>query len=218
VSNARAFALAAAAATAATCGDLMQLWVGNSMRVDMHLVQPPEIVLTIGSLLGCLAIPLYAMGYLAVARTVRPYRPRPATIIAVGGTAFAVTGAITHGLTWVAIRASIAAGTASADPLEAVAASTGPLLDAWVAAAVLMLIVSIAIAWSGFFLPRALPKWLALLNPVNATLIVSAFGAVTELGRAFVVPAAPNIAHIVFFVAALYASMRSMPDGADRTR
>jgi len=218
MSNARAFALAAAAAVAATCGDLMQLWTGNSLRVDMHLVQPPEIVLTIGSVLGCLAIPLYAMGYLAVARTVRGHRPMPATIIAIGGTAFAVAGAITHGLTWVAIRASIVAGTASATPLEAVAGSTGSLLDAWIAAAVLMLIVSIAIAWSGFFLPRALPAWLALLNPVNVTLVLSALGAVTELGRAFVVPAAPNIAHIVFFAAALGASMRSMPDGADRAR
>lgn len=219
---ARALAIATAAAIVATVGDLLLLWMGNAQRVDMELAQPPGIALTIGGILGCVGILLYAIGYLAVARTVRPHRPTSATVIAVAGTAFALIGASTHGLTWLAIRTSVAAGVASAPPIEAVAGSTGLLLDAWVADAVLMLVVALTIARTGLALPRALPVWLAMLNPVNVTLVLMAAGAATELGRAFVVPAAPNLAHVVFFGAALYASAaladRNAPDGADRTR
>lgn len=197
-------AIASVAAVTATGGDFMLLLVGNSMRSDSQLQQPPAIVLTLGGLLGCLSIPLYALGYAALARVIGSTKPVPARIIRIGGIVFAALGAFIHGLTWLTIRDSAPSGSGSTTPLDAIAATGGLLLDAWIVASVLLLIVAIAIAWSGLVRPRAISVWPALFNPVVITLLIGASGAATEFGRSFLVPAAPNLAHIVFFVAALY--------------
>lgn len=175
---------------------------------SIPLEHPSGIALAIGGLLGCVSIPLYALGYAELSRAIRLTTPIPAAIVLIGGTAFAALGAFIHGLTWVTIRNSALAGTTSTAPLDAIAASGGALLGAWIAASVLMLVVSIAIAWSGVFRPRAIPVWLALFNPVSITLLIGAAGATTAVGRSFLVPAAPNLAHIVFFVATLFAVRR----------
>jgi hypothetical protein len=201
----RRLAIASVAAVTATAGDFMLLLVGNSMRGDLQLHQPPAIVLPLGGLLGCLSIPLYALGYWALAQVIRSTKPIPARIVRIGGIAFAALGASIHGLTWMTIRDSAPAGSGSTTPLDAIATSGGMLLNAWIAAALLLLIVAIAIAWSGLLRPRAIPVWLALFNPVNITLVIGALGAATEFGRSFLVPAAPNIAHIAFFAAAFYS-------------
>jgi hypothetical protein len=79
------------------------------------------------------------------------------------------------------------------------------LLGTWIAASVLLLIVAGAIAWSGLLRPRPISVWLASFNPVVITLLIGAFGAATQFGRSYLVPAAPNLAHILFFVATLFA-------------
>jgi hypothetical protein len=202
----RDLSIASMAAVTATAGDLLLLLVGNAMRGDLQVDQPPAIALTAGGLLGCLSIPLYALGYAALARVMQPRAPIPARIVWIGGTVFAALGAFIHGLTWIVIRASVLAGTRSTAPLDSIAASGGTLLSAWIAAAALMLFVSFAIAWAGLAVrPRAIPVWLALLNPLSITLFIGASGAATEVGRSFIVPAAPNLAHIAFFAAAFYA-------------
>jgi hypothetical protein len=45
---------------------------------------------------------------------------------------------------------------------------------------------------------RGPERW-ALANPLVVTLALSALGASFELGRWFLLPAAPNLAHVVFF-------------------
>jgi hypothetical protein len=229
MTTARMLAIASVAALAATGGDLLLLLVGNSLRPQLHLESPPAFVLTLGGLLGCVAIPLYGLGYAAVARVVRSSRPITARVIVFGGSAFALVGAFIHGMTWLTIRDSIHAGTgsgtgpgtgsgtASAAPVDAIVAAGGFLLGAWTVAAVLMLAVSLAIARSGLARRRPIPVRLALLNPVNVTILLGVAGAVTETGRAFIVPAAPNLAHVVFFGAALYAlAVRTGGASADR--
>jgi hypothetical protein len=203
----RGLAIASVAAVTATGGDFMLLLVGNSMR-DPHLQQPPAILLTLGGLLGCLSIPLYALGYSALARVIGATKPIPARSIRVGGIVFAALGAFIHGLTWMTIRDSEPAASGSTTPLDAIAATGGMLVNAWIAASVLLGIVAIAIAWSGLRRPRAIPVGLALLNPLVITVSIGALGAATGFGRSFLVPAAPNLAHIVFFVAAFYAATR----------
>lgn len=198
----RGLSIASVGAVAATVGDFLLLLVGNSMRDDLQLPEPPAFALTLGGLLGCLCIPLYGLGYAALAREIESRMPTPARIIRFGGIAFAALGAFIHALTWITIRDSVSAGASATAPLEAIGASGGILLAAWISAAVLTLIVSMAIAWCGLSRPRALPGWLALLNPMTVTLLIGVAGAAAELGRSFLVPAAPNIAHIVFFVAA----------------
>ena len=47
-----------------------------------------------------------------------------------------------------------------------------------------------------------LPRWLAFANPALLTLGIVFLGAASAVGRAFLVPAAPNVAHVVFFVLA----------------
>src|SRR5512139_1046831 len=201
----RRLVVASVAAVAATGGDFMLLRVGNAIRSDIQLQQPPAIVLTLGGLLGCLFIPLYAFGYSALARVIGSTQPMPAQIVRIGGIAFAALGAFIHGLTWSTIRDSAPAASGSTTPLDAIAATGGMLLTAWIAASLLLLIVAMAIAWSGLLRPRAIPVWLASFNPIVVTLLIGALGAATEFGRSYLVPAAPNLAHIAFFVAALYA-------------
>jgi hypothetical protein len=201
----RQLAVASVAAIAATGGDFMLLLVGNSMRSAPQLQPPPAIVLTLGGLLGCVAIPLYTVGYSALARVIRSTEPIPAQIVCVGGIAFAALGAFIHGLTWSTIRNAAPAASGPTTPLDAIAASGGMLLGTWIAASVLLLIVAGAIAWSGLLRPRPIAVWLAFFNPVVITLLIGAFGAATQFGRSYLVPAAPNLAHIVFFVAALFA-------------
>ena len=52
----------------------------------------------------------------------------------------------------------------------------------------------------------AAPRGWIVANPAVASVLLAAAGAATELGRAFLVPAAPNLAHVVFFAAALRSS------------
>ena len=71
----------------------------------------------------------------------------------------------------------------------------------WAMATVLVVLASAALAYAAW--RTEVPRVWLVANPAVATVLLGAAGAATELGRAFVVPAAPNLAHIVFFAAAL---------------
>jgi len=183
-------ALAIAAAIAASSGDLLMLWVGNSLRPELGLARPPAFALPVGGALGVVAIRMYGLGYAAVARA------SGARVVFLCGAAGALIGAAIHGLTWLAIRAGLESGAAAAPPLEAVAGS-GALVALWALAAALVVIASATLAAS-----RALPRTVRWLNPAAVTLAFVAMGMPSEWGRSFLAPAAPNLAHVVFFVAA----------------
>lgn len=194
-------AVAATAAAVATAGDLLMLLVANAARPELALSRPPPLVLPLGAFLGIVAIPLYALGYRAVARAIAPGSPLRARIVQGCGLGAAGIGAAIHGATALAIRAEPTAGANAGSPLESVAAS-GLLVAAWAAAALLVVVASAAIAGA-----RSLPRPVAWLNPAAATLLLALAGLPGALGRAFLVPAAPNLAHVAFFcVAALAAS------------
>jgi hypothetical protein len=196
-----ALRIASAAAVAATLGDLLMLYVANAARAELALPPPPAFALGVGAMLGVVAIPLYALGYIAVANAIGAGSRRDARIVRWCGIGAAGLGASIHAGTALAIRG---AGT-SAPPLEAVAASGRALLIGWALASLLVLVASVVVFRAGAAGRRALPRAVAWLNPAAVTLLLGAAGLPWEIGRSFLVPAAPNLAHVVFFASLLLA-------------
>jgi hypothetical protein len=197
--------VASAAAVIATVGDLLMLLVANALRPELNLHRVSGIMLPVGGILGFAAIPFYALGYRAVACMIQHSSFTLSRIVLICGYGTAAIGALIHGLTAFSIRESIASGSAVGSPLESIAASGGLLLVAWGIASLLVLTASIAIFLAAGSGSRPLPRWLSWLNPATVTFILGAAGFPWELGRSFLVPAGPNIGHVVFFCSALYA-------------
>jgi len=201
-----AFAVAAAAAVVASIGDLLMLWVANALRPGFAIPRPPPGALGLGVGLGVAAIPLYALGYAAAAARARPALGRAAGGVMLAGGLGAVLGAYIHAATaWLIADQVRAAGTTPVgSPLGSVMDAGGTLMLPWAAAALLVTLASAALAHAArrAVVPRA---WL-VANPAVATVLIGVAGGATELGRAFVVPAAPNLAHVVFFATALRSS------------
>lgn len=195
-----ALRIATLAAVAATLGDLLMLYVANAGRPELALPAPPRFALPAGALLGVAAIPLYALGYREAARAIADASATRARVVSLCGAGAAVAGAIIHAATARAIRGA----TGAAPPLESVAAS-GPLLAGWAFAALLVGIASAVVMRAGIAEPRTLPRTVTWLNPAVVTLLLGAAGLASEPGRSFLTPAAPNLAHVVFFASLLLA-------------
>jgi hypothetical protein len=196
------------AALVATAGDLMLLATSNAGRPGLEWLGPPsETVLLLGTYLGALAIPCYGLGYRAVARRIDA--PQARTIAALG-VAGGVVGGTIHALTGLAIHVESMHDGGSVDPITMLGrygAYLGPL---WALVAALTIAGSVLFALVVARGRSTLPRWSALANPALLTLGFALLGATSDVGRAFVVPAAPNLAHVVFF--ALAAALR--PDAA----
>ena len=205
-----AFGVAAAAAVIATSGDLLLLWVANALRPDLGLSIPPAGVLRLGAVLGVVAIPMYALGYAAAAARARPALGRGAPWLMVAGGLGAVLGSYIHAATAWLIEEQMrtAETTPVGAPLETVMHAGAGLTVPWAAATVLVLFVSGAMVYAA--LRGAAPRSWIIANPAVATVLLALAGAATELGRAFLVPAAPNVAHLVFFATALGSSGRRL--------
>jgi hypothetical protein len=48
----------------------------------------------------------------------------------------------------------------------------------------------------------AYPRWMALVNPLLLVMATSALAAASPTLEAFLLPAGPNVVHVVFFAAA----------------
>jgi len=191
---------AALAAAVASIGDVLMLHVARERGSELGLL------LVLGGVLGVVAIPLYALGYLAASKPLLPVSRSLAAVVAVAGGMTAALGAVIHGLTAAFLRADLAAGRPATDPLSAVLA-WGPLLPRlWGVGILCAAIASLAFAWPVATGRSALARWLALLNPILVSIAVGAVGLGSELGRAYLTPAAPNLAHVVFF-----AVLRALP-------
>lgn len=201
-----AFGVAAAAAVIATVGDLLLLWVANALRPALELPRPPAGTLRLGAALGVMAIPLYAVGYAAAATRAGPALGRGAPLVMVAGGLGAVLGSYIHAATsWLIEEQTRNAGTtAVAPPLESVMQAGAGLTVPWAGATVLVTLASGAIVYAA--LRGVVPRAWAVANPAVATVLLAVAGAATEFGRAFLVPAAPNVAHAVFFATALGSS------------
>ena len=199
---ASACALAIVASLAASVGDLLLLWVANAGRSELGLPVPPDGALLIGHQLGVFAIPLYGVGYWGVSRAIGSAHQRAARFVFVTGALGAAYGGVVHGITGMAEQLERAAGIEPGDPMAFVARLGAFLVPLWIG-------IAIAItAGSGVFAvavargDTALPRWMALANPLVLILLAALLGAPTPIGRALLVPAAPNLAHVWFFALA----------------
>ena len=160
-------------------------------------------------MLGVVAIPIYVLGYRAAATLVAGAYERHARVIAGAGTLGSVLGAVIHGCTALVIRHGLASGAPAEDPLATVAGS--PLLLAlWAVATLLVVAASVAFTTAVRRGVPGVPRGLAWANPAVVTIALSLAGSVTPMSRAFLVPAAPNLAHVVFFVACARAMKLEM--------
>jgi hypothetical protein len=201
--------LATAAAVVATVGDLLMLLAANALRPELGLPRPPGVVLSVGGILGVAAIPFYALGYRAVACTIRPGSIPLSRIVLVCGFGTAAIGSLIHGLTALSIRESIASGSPVSSPVEFIAASGWFLPVSWGIASLLVLAASAAMVAAPGSGRRSLPRWLSWLNPAMVTFVIGVAGLPCEMGRSLLLPAAPNLGHVVFFCSAFYALGRS---------
>ena len=197
-------ALASAGAVAASAGDLLLLWVGNSLRPELGLPTPPSVALPLGGIAGVVGIPLYALGYRAIGDAARPRAPGHARTIAVAGLGMGAIGALIHGLTTLVIRGALASGATGAPPLESVGAQPA-LVATWLAAALCLLAASFALVAASVSRAAALPRALGFANPLALTIALGLAGVPWEWGRSFLLPAAPNLAHVGFFTLAFTA-------------
>lgn len=204
--------LAAVAASAASTGDLLLLWFASAGRADLGLPALPDGALLAGHLLGVFAIPLYGVGYWGVSRAIGATHRRAAQFVFVTGALGGAYGGAVHGITGMAERLQAAVGIAPGDPMAFVEQLGGFLVPLWIVVAVAIAAGSIVFAGAVWRGDTALPRWMALANPIALVLVAALLGAPTPLGRAVLVPAAPNIAHVWFFaLAALSLPIASPP-------
>ena len=201
-----AFAIAAAAALVATVGDLLMLWVANALRPGFAIASPPPGALRLGAALGVVAIPLYALGWAAAAARAAPALGGVTPWVMVAGIAGATLGSYIHAATaWLIEGQMRSAATTPVEAPLATVMSAGPSLTVpWAIATLLVVFTSGALVFAARrgTVPRS---WIAA-NPAVVTVVLALVGAPSELGRAFLVPAAPNLAHVVLFATALASS------------
>jgi hypothetical protein len=201
--------IAAAAAGFATVGDLLMLYAANAPRPELALPPAPEGALLAGGLLGVAAIPLYAFGYRAAARLAGDGAGSRRRGLAEIGVMIAVLGASIHGLTAFLIADDLSAGAPPRDPLAAITAWGLPILVLWMVAALLVLIASVHFSAGVVRARSSGPRGLALATPALLTMLLALPGLGSPLGAAFLTPAAPNVAHGLFFLACAITEDRS---------
>jgi hypothetical protein len=185
----------------ATAGDLLMLYVVNSRRPELFLPTAPPSFLWLGGALGVVAIPFYALGYHAASRSFAATEKGAARVVLVTGMLTALLGAVIHGLTAAGLASEVEAGLPGRDPLRAVASGGPLLLTLWAIGSVLGTCASVAFARTvGRGRSRLLPA-VAWANPIVLMLVIGLAGLPVAVLRAFLTPAAPNVAHVLFFAA-----------------
>jgi hypothetical protein len=190
--------MAGVAAIVASLCDLMMLSVVLVPSADLWAA--PDLMLGASAVLGALSIPVYAIGYGAIARSLDSAYSGLRRTITVSGMIVGVVGGVIHVMTAILICQK-----QSSEGVWAVedALNSGPLLPIlWAIAMLASLVATGAIVFAKFSGRGTLPAIVAALNPAVVTVFVIAGVLVggSEGLAAFVVPAAPNLAHVVFFI------------------
>jgi hypothetical protein len=203
-----ALGLALAGAVAASAGDLALLWVAWAADGRFGLDAPPAATLVTGHYLGVFGIPLYALGYRALADGLRAPAPTVARWVLGLGVTGAIVGAVIHGLTGILTAVAIRTGAPTAPDALGAIPEAAYLMPLWLivgaALAIGSVIFAAAVARGGTRFPRAM----AACNPLLVALALAAAASPFPVAAGFVIPAAPNLAHIVVFAAARFVGCR----------
>src|SRR5262245_42724296 len=157
---------------------------------------------------GALAILFYAMGYWQVACGLLPAGETAARRVFLLGAATAGVGAVIHGMTGVTLRYEVLHG-GDVSPARIITA----LLPLWLLGVACGSVANVIYALAILRGPTAYPRWMAAANMLVLPVAVSALALPggNEV-RALVIPAAPNIAHVIFFALTTVALRRGEVD------
>ncbi len=173
--------------------------------------------LTFGHFLGVLCAPLYLVGYWHVSQMLRPAgRWLAAAVFGLGVYAFAI------GNVWLGGRVNLALIVQARDtaPPDSISQFTALLADAANhneplinIVRVLIAIVSLLLAWGILSGRSHYPRWAIVATPF--VLLAAIFGlyAVLPAVGVYALPAAMNIAHLVFFLVSALAATRISSTG-----
>jgi Family of unknown function (DUF6796) len=168
--------------------------------------------LTYGHFLGVLVAPVYLVGYWHVAQMLRPAgRWIAGSVFGLGIYAFAI------GNVWLGGRINLALTVQARDTapevskqilgdlLQDISAHNEPFINI---VRVLILVVSLLMAW-GIFKGRSLyPRWVVLVLPILLlAAIFASYVFVPTLGI-LLLPAAMNIAHVIFFATSTLVAIK----------
>jgi hypothetical protein len=192
-------------AVTASLGDIGLLWVAWAADGRLGVPAPPGGTLIVGHYAGIIGIPLYALGYAALADGVRAAAPGAAGWIARLGFVGAVVGAVVHGLTGTLTAVAIRTGAPTAPDALPAMPEAMLLLPLWGIVIGVSTIGSVMFATVVARGGTCFPRWFAACNPLVVTIALAAASAPLPTAAAFVAPAAPNLAHVVVFMAAMAA-------------
>ncbi len=156
-----------------------------------------------------LGIPLYALGYRVLADGIRGAAPSAARLVAGLGAVGSVVGAVVHGLTGVLTHVALRTNAATGPDALAAIPEAAFLLPLWVIVGGALAIGSVVFAvavWRG---STRFPRAFACCNPLVVTVVLAALATPFPRLAGFVVPAAPNLAHVVVFAGALLTGGRA---------
>jgi len=182
----------------ASIGDFLMLYValGNA-PLD---TASGQVLLTLGGTLGVLAIPLYFGGYDASRTLLGQPFSRSTKQFLILSALVALFGALAHGLTALDIFNELSSGATTRRPEDAFIGFL-PLAVAGGISAIACLGVNLALLSGGFRADSRRFKQLIWINPVSGTIVLSVLAwLIGDMGQ-YLSPAAPNLAHALFFAA-----------------
>lgn len=161
--------------------------------------------LTFGHFLGVLAAPVYFIGYWHISEMLRPAGNKLAmAVLGLGVYAFAI------GNVWLGGRVNLALVVQARDQvggdqaqllssiLEGISAHNEPLINV---VRVLVLVISLLMAWGIFSGKSHYPRWVLAVLPIVLLIIIFVSYAVLPAIGVYLLPAAMNLAHLIFFAA-----------------
>lgn len=174
--------------------------------------------LTFGHFLGVLAAPAYLVGYWHIAQMLRPAgRLLAATVFGLGVYAFII------GDVWLGGRVNLALAvkaremapdtvrTLMSNLLSDISAHNEPLINI---VRVLILIISILMVY-GIFTGKSLyPRWIVIFTPIILLVQIFALYVLAPGIGVYVLPAAMNVSHLIFFGLSTWAAMQIQPADA----
>lgn len=178
--------------------------------------------LTWGHFIGVLAAPLYLVGYWHIAQMLKPAGKRLAmAVFGLGVYAFMI------GDVWLGGRVNLALTVKAreavdgplkqtlSDLLTDISAHNEPLINI---VRVLVLIISLLMIFGILSGKSHYPRWIALFTPIAILVVIFGSYAIAPIIGVYLLPAAMNLAHLVFFVFSTSAALQLKPSSGDLER